>query len=99
MNLASIGLEVTNPDQSVEIEGSSFGEFCLFLHAHASNLEMLVRVVEMENPDGSNTRLLSAQQAMTNMSNAVRNALHEHLRLAQEQGLRFAIKDGPRTAH
>jgi hypothetical protein len=99
MNLSQIGIEVTNPEQTVEIEGGSFGELCLLLHAHAANLELVVRVLESENTDGSNQRLLSAQQALTNMSNAMRDALHEHLRLAREQGLHFTVVGGQQARH
>lgn len=99
MNLKSIGLEVTNPEHHVEIEGDNFGELCLFLHAHASNLEMLAHVLEMENPSGANKRLLSAQQAMGGMAGAVRNMLHEHLRLAREQGLHFTVVGGQQARH
>jgi hypothetical protein len=99
MNLSSIGIEVTNPEQTVEIEATSFGEFCLLLHSHAANLELVARVMELENPGGANQRLLSSQQALTNMANGMRGALHEHLRIAREQGLQFKIAGEQRTSH
>lgn len=99
MNLKSIGLEVMNPECNVEIEGGSFGEFCLLLHSHAANLELVARVLESENPGGANPRLLSAQRALTNMAGGIRGALHEHLRIAQEQGLRFEVVSDQPVRH
>lgn len=99
MNLEQLGVEVLNPEQVIEIEGGSFAEFCLILHTHAANLELAAHVLELENPGGANSRLLSSQQALVNLAGAIHGALHEHLRLAREQGLQFALVGERRKKH
>lgn len=91
MSLESFGVEVTNPECIIEVEGRSFAEFILYLHLHVENLDKAARALEGANPKGDNAMLMGVQRTLSAMCSTSRTALHEHLRLAGEQGLRFGI--------
>lgn len=99
MNLAQIGIEVTNPEQTIEIEGRSFAELALYLHGHAINLDMVASVLESVGQDFTPERLDAARDSVSMLSEAMRDNVMELLRLAREQGLRFTLVGEQRPRH
>lgn len=99
MNLEMIGVQVLNPELAIEIAGDSYMEFVMYLHGHAVNLEMVLRVLESLNPDGSNERLKAVHRSISMLISPVRDNVQELLRLAKAQGLQIGIVDPQPVQH
>lgn len=91
MNIETLGVRVSNPEQHINLEGKSFADLILFQHMHAANLQRCVAALSAGNPHGDNELLAEVQAQMQAMVNASSGVLQEYLRVAREQGLRFEI--------
>lgn len=99
MSIESLGVRVTNPEQNITIEGSSYADLVLFEHLHTENLRRCVAALNLVSPYGENETLEEVRAQLQGMVNASAGVLHEHLRIAREQGLRFEIVPSPGELH
>lgn len=91
MSIDVFGVRVSNPDCLIVINGESYAEMICYQHLHTENLKRLVSGLHAANRDGSNELLAALQVNAQAMANASLNAVMEHIRIAQMQGLRFEL--------
>jgi len=94
--IEKLGVRVSNPDQSITIEGMSFAELVLFEHLRAENLRRCVAVLALGNDvqtsaEPESERMAELQIQLQAMANASAGTLQELLRIARAQGLRFEV--------
>lgn len=92
------GVRVINPEHMVVVDGQSFAELICYQHLHTENLRGAVAALNQANPDGSNEQLAGVQISLQALANTSADALHDYLRLARAQGLRFELSL-PSTPH
>ncbi|MBI5785191.1 MAG: hypothetical protein HZA64_07025 [Rhodocyclales bacterium] len=88
--IEKLGVRMSNP-VPVTIDAASYAEYIALLHIQVEMLAKTVAILNLENPGGENERLAEVQNAVALIASSTRDALLEHLRLARDQGLRFAI--------
>ncbi|MBI4995578.1 MAG: hypothetical protein HZC22_01485 [Rhodocyclales bacterium] len=96
--IAKLGVTVSNP-VPITIEAQSYAEYIALLHLQAETLRKAIAVLNLENPGGVNERLAEVQTSLAAVVGSTQASLHEHLRLARDQGLRFAIAQPGNPAH
>lgn len=99
MSIESLGVRVTNPEQSINIEGPSYAELVLFEHLRTANLRRCVAALGVQNPHGEVELLTEIAAQLQAMANASEGVLQEHLRVARAQGLRFEIMPNAGDLH
>lgn len=99
MNLEQLGIQITDQEQVLEIEGRSLAEMALYLHGHAINLDMVATVLESVEQDYTPERLAGVRKAIGMMAEGVRGNVAELLRVMREQGLRFTLVGEQRPKH
>lgn len=96
--IEKLGVRVSNPEQSITIEGGAFADLVLYQHLSAENLRRCLAALNLANLGGENELLAEVQTQLLAMTSSSSGVLHELLRVAREQGLRFEII-GDRTRH
>ncbi len=91
MAIEKLGVQLANPNCVVQIDGQSFADLICYQHLHTENLRGAVAALNQANPDGSNEQLAGVQISLQALVNISADALHDYLRLARAQGLRFEL--------
>lgn len=99
MTIERMNVRVSNPEQSINIEGTSYAELILFEHLRTANLQRCVAALGVQNPHGEDELLAEVAAQLQAMVNASAGVLQECLRVAQAQGLRFEIVPSPGDLH
>lgn len=99
MTIEKLGVRVANPEQNINLEGTSFAELVLFEHLRVENLQRCVAALGKLNHDGGDEPLAEIAAQLQAMANASAGVRQEHLRVAHAQGLRFEIAPSPGELH
>lgn len=97
--IEKLGVRVSNPEQSISLDGKSFADLVLFEHLRTENLRRCVAALGTLNPDGGEEVLAEVAVQLQVMANASAGMLGEHLRVAHAQGLRFETVPTPGELH